>query len=386
MKTIYFDNAATSIYKPKCVKKALMVALKSSANAGRSGHKSSIKNGMLIYSAREKIAQHFGGINPQNVIFTKNCTEGLNIVILGLLKGKKGHVICTQFEHNSILRPLHELSRKGDIKLSIVKGKNFVTRLDIAKEIKDNTLLVCITAISNVTGYASDIKGIGRLCKEKGVPLLVDFAQGAGHIREDMIKDNVDYLSFSGHKGFMTPQGIGALCINSDILPMPIIYGGTGSESQNMLQPKYPPESLESGTLAYPLIMSLKAGIEYVEKSFDNHNKKLVTLVRYAHEKLGQIDGVKTYSNKNNKAGIVSFNIQGFDSNQVSDYLDSHYNIATRSGLHCAPLTHEYYNTTQSGIVRVSMSFKNNIHEINRLVRAIKTLIEKRSVAQKSTL
>lgn len=373
MKTIYFDNAATSHYKPKCVQRALVKTLKNSANPGRSGHKLSLINAIGVFGARQIVAKHFGIKNAEGVIFTKNCTEAINIAVLGLTKNKC-HVICSQFDHNAILRPLNELKIQNRIDLDIVSGKNKITKNDIEKALKPNTKLVCIGTVSNVTGYENDIEEIGLLCHKKGILLLVDDAQGAGHTKIDMTKSHIEYLAFSGHKGFLAPQGIGALCINTPITPCPTICGGTGTDSYSLNQPKYLPESLESGTLATPLILSLKAGIEYVERHFDKSNKKLQALTLYLHDKLKNIKGIKIYSWSENKVGIASFTIKGFDSAQICDYLDNKYNIAARGGLHCAPLTHEYYHTLKEGMVRVSLSNKNTKKQINKLIYALMRL------------
>ena len=375
MKTIYFDNSATTIFKPKSVRQTLKKML-SLANSGRSGHRLSIKSGLLVQKAREKVGNHFG-ISSQNIIFTKNCTEGLNIALLGLLKGSKKHVITTPFEHNSVLRPLYELERRGEITLSICKCQNFVKKEDIEKEITQNTYLVCVTAISNVTGERNDIEGIGKFCKEKGILFLVDFAQMAGHEKIDMQKLNINFLAFSGHKGFLAPQGIGGLCINSSTLPYPILFGGTGSESQNKTQPKNLPERLECGTLSAPLICALGCGIEYVERHFEKHNKKLLKITSYLHKKLRDIDGVKIYSPQKSLSGIVSFNIKDFPSSEVADFLDKKYKICVRSGLHCAPLCHKHFGTDNQGMVRASLSFKNTKNEVDRLVKGVKEFIKK---------
>lgn len=374
MKTIYFDNSATTIFKPKSVRHTLKKTL-SLANSGRSGHRLSIKSGLLVQKAREKVGNHFG-ITSQNVIFTKNCTEGLNISLLGLLKGSKKHVITTPFEHNSVLRPLFELEKNGDITLSICKCQNFVKKEDIEKEITQNTYLVCVSAMSNVSGYRNDIEGIGKVCKNKNILFVVDFAQMAGHEKIDMKKLGINFISFSGHKGFLSPQGVGGLCINSKIIPSPLFFGGTGSESQNPYQPQSLPERLESGTISAPLICALKSGIDYVEKHFEKHNKKVVLLAQFLYQKFKKIEGIKIYSPKNSPSGIVSFNVQNFSSEEVATFLDEKYKICVRSGLHCAPLSHKHLGTENQGIVRVSVNFRNSKREINRLVLAIKKFIE----------
>ncbi len=371
MKLIYFDNGATSHFKPFCVVWAFLKNLLYSSNAGRSGHKLSLKNAYEIAKTREVVANHFGA---EQVVFTKNCTEALNLVLLGITKNG-GHVVCSCFEHNSVLRPLHELQKKGVISLSIATPQNnkFITAFDIERHIKQNTTLVCVTAVSNVTGTQNDIENIGKMCKQRGILFLVDDAQGAGHI--DLKMQNIDYLAFSGHKGFLTPQGIGALCINSTTLPTPLMFGGTGSESDNLLQPLFPPESYESGTLPTSLICSLKAGIRYTKKHFVSHNKKTFELTQYLIENLRKLNFITLYSFPN-YSGTVAFNIKHFDSNQTSEFLDTHYNIATRGGLHCAPLTHKFFGTISQGMVRISLNFKNTKRQIDKLIIALKKLNE----------
>lgn len=377
MRLIYLDNAATSHFKPFSVKYAFYKVLRKSSNPGRSGHKLSLQNSLIVWKTREKIAKHFGGIQPENVIFTKNCTEALNIALQGIIKRKNGNVIASTFEHNSVLRPLHELEKQGFISLTIIspENKKFITKKDVERNLKKDTILVCISSISNVTGNKNDIKEIGELCFKHKILFLVDNAQGVGHIKIDMKTSHINFLAFSGHKGFLTPQGIGALCINSPLLPFPIIYGGTGTESESLFQPTLPPESLESGTLATPLIYTLFAGITYTEKHFDKHNKLVKEKTEYLISSLKQMKEITLYTHST-ISGVVSFNVKGFDSVQVSDYLNNNYNIAVRGGLHCAPLTHKYFDTLNSGMVRVSLSFKTSKRDLNILINAIKELIK----------
>ncbi len=375
MKVLYFDNAATSHYKPKIVLKTFKKTLKQSANPGRSGHKLSIKNAYDVWQSRETVARYFGEIEPENVIFTKNCTEALNIVLFGtVIQG--GNVVCSCFEHNSVLRPLHKLQEEGKITLTIVypKKNNIITKKDIEAHLNNKTYLVCVNSLSNVTGNRNDIFEIAKLCYTKNILYLCDNAQGAGHINIDMKKHNISYLTFAGHKGFLTPQGIGGLCINSKIIPTPLMNGGTGTESNNLMQPITLPESLESGTLATPLITSLQAGIHYVTKNNFKHNKKIKTLTEYLYKNLKNIRGIRIYSNSNFESGIIAFNYKDFDSVEITEYLDQKYNIATRGGLHCAPLTHKHLGTLEKGIVRISLSFRNTKKQLNTLIEAIKKL------------
>lgn len=378
MKTIYFDNAATSNYKPLSVRVALIKSLLYSANPGRSGHHLSIKNAVTVWHAREEVARHLNLEKPENVIFTKNCTEALNIAILGTDYSKKNHVVCTTFEHNSVLRPLMKLKTDGKITLSIVEplGRT-VTASDVRKVITPLTKLVCLTAYSNVTGNRNDVENIAKLCHDKGILLLLDFAQGIGHEKIDMTKLNISYLAFSGHKGLLTPQGIGVLAINTSEKPSPILMGGTGTESQNPMQPINLPESLESGTLSTPLIATLPPAIKYFDRHFAKNNLKTQKLTHYLYEKLSLLPFVKIYSTPKNNSGVISFAVKTADSNAVCDKLDGEYKICARGGLHCAPKTHEFLSTTERGLVRVSISFKNNNRQIDRLISALKTLYGK---------
>lgn len=377
MKLIYFDNAATSHYKPFCVKLAFFKALKISANPGRSGHKLSIKNLNLVYKTRLQVAKHFNVDNENNVIFTKNCTEALNLTLQGICLKKSGNVVVSVLEHNSVLRPLNTLEKNKKITLTKVKPQNkmFITKKDIEEVIRPDTFLVCVGSISNVTGNKNEIEEIGKFCNSKGILFLVDNAQGIGHIKIDMKKHHINFLTFSGHKGFLTPQGIGALCINSNVIPSPILQGGTGTDSESLEQPKYPPESLESGTLATPLICSLFAGIKYSEKNFKKHNKRITELTEYLQARLKEIKDITIYSSMT-LSGVVSFTIKDYDSEEISRYLDTNYNIAVRGGLHCAGLTHEFFGTLKSGMVRVSLCHKNTKKEIDTLIKALNEFIQ----------
>lgn len=374
-KTIYLDNSATSNFKPRCVKKAVKKMLNQSANPGRSGHKLSLKNSFIVYSSREVVANHFGLKEPENVIFTKNCTEALNIVLLGTVK-KGGNVICSCFEHNSVLRPLTELQKRNEISLTVIEPENkkYITAGDVLKAIKPNTYLVCITAISNVTGNKNDIIEIAKVCKNKRILFLADCAQACGHLRYDLIKDNINFATFAGHKGFLAPQGIGGLCINSSVIPKPLMYGGTGTNSIELIQPENLPEKLESGTIATPLISALAEGIKYVDKHFEKNNYKVQKLTFYLLTKLKEIEGIEIYTIPSSHYGVVSFNMINYTSSEVSDFLDENFNIATRGGLHCAPLTHKFLGTVEKGAVRVSLNFKNTKRQINTLIKALKKL------------
>lgn len=378
MKLIYFDNSATIHYKPRCVMKAFLHACKRSANSGRSGHRLSNENALMIWKTREAIAREVGGIEPEHVVFIKNCTEGLNLVLKGLKYEKKG-VVYSCFEHNSVVRVLHELERSGVVKLTMVEPQNkkFITVSDVKKCVDGVTGLVCVNSISNVSGNKNDIEGIGNFCRKKGVLFLCDHAQGAGHIKVDMKKSNIDFLCFSGQKGFFTPQGIGCLCINSKVMPTPLMFGGTGTESNNYFQPTNSPECYESGTLPAPLIACLKSGVEFVAKDFEKKTRRMAELTKHIIGRLKEFEEITVYTDKESVFGVVSFNIEGVSSSDFCDYLDKEHNIATRGGLHCAPKAHEFFGTLESGMIRVSLCHKNTRSEVNRFFEALEEFLNK---------
>ncbi len=375
---IYFDNSATTYKKPLSVKISTLVALqKYSANPGRSGHKLSLRCAEKVFACRVAVSDFFNCPKIESVIFTKNCTEALNIAILGSVK-KNGHVIASCFEHNSVLRPLKHLESEGKIQLSTVtpKNKTNITLEDIEKEVKENTYLICVNHISNVTGNKNNIEEIGKFCKAKNITFLVDVAQSAGHEKIDMQKQNIDLLCFAGHKGLFAPQGIGGLCINTENSPKSIVFGGTGTNSHVLFQPTNLPEYYESGTLSTPLIMGLNAGINYVNKNFEKNKIKTSKLTQYLYNQLECIKEIKLYTKKESLSGVVCFNINNMLSTDVSTLLDEKYNIAVRSGLHCAPLAHKFLGTTEQGAVRVSINHFNKMHEVKKFIKAINKIIK----------
>lgn len=375
---IYLDNSATTRQKPLSVVEAVTKGLTTfSANPGRSGHIASLNSAIEISKVREQIASYFNCSVPENVIFTQNCTDALNLALLGTAK-KGGHVVTTAFEHNSTLRPLHYLKSKGIIDLSIVEPKDptRITADDIKPYIRENTYLVSCVHISNVDGAESDIKGIGELCKNNNLLFVVDGAQSAGHKEIDMIKDNISLLALAGHKALLGPQGIGVLLIGENVDLRPIRFGGTGTQSIELEQPSERPECFESGTIALPNILGLGAGIEFVKNNKEKIDKKIAYLTNLALSELSQIKAVKIYTDNKNLNGVIGFNISNIDSGIVCEFLNEKYEICVRGGLHCAPLKHKFLGTVEQGIVRVSLSYFSTEEEIKALVKAIKDFIK----------
>ena len=371
---IYFDNSATGYKKPDQVIESTVNALKYlSVNAGRSSHKLSLKGEEFIYKTRKEIANFFGSKFTQRVIFTKNCTEALNIAILGSLK-QGDHVITSVYEHNSVLRPLYHLENKKVISLTIIKPErgNMILESDILKAITPKTKMVCLTSASNVTGEISDYEAIGALLNKKGILFLVDGAQGAGHVYIDVQKHNIDILCVAGHKGLDSMLGVGCLIFNKKIDISPIMFGGSGSETFAKLPSGYP-ELLECGTHNLPSIISLYEGVLYTKEIIAKKQQHLIKLTAYAINKLSAIPGVKIYS-RQNPIGIVSFSYYDYFSQEIAGLLSDKYDIAVRGGFHCAPLTHEFLNTNERGLIRISFSQFNTLFEIDQLVYAVSNL------------
>ena len=367
---IYFDNAATGGQKPASVVSAVASSLRVCANPGRSGHALSLVCAKNVLKTRELLADVFNAPSPERVVFTKSCTEALNAFIFGALE-KGDHVIATPLEHNSVLRPLERLKKLGVISYDVcplTQGGN-VCAEDIKALLRENTKLVVVTAASNVTGAMPPLKEI-RAALPENVLFLCDGAQGGGHIPLKMQSLGLDGLALAGHKGLFAMQGGGALLLSERVRLKPLLYGGTGSESFSLDMPDFYPDLLEAGTLSYPAVVSLLEGTRY----YVMHEKEIAaaTLAYTAVflQGLSKIPQSKAYS-RPNACGVVSFALEGMQSEEVSALLSERYGIAVRGGLHCAPLAHRALGTEENGLVRVSFSHFNKKWEIGRLLTAL---------------
>lgn len=377
---IYFDNSATTNKKPKEVISACNNALLNySANPGRSGHFLSLKTATKVFEIRKKIADYINCDKVENVIFTQNCTDALNMAILGTyIKG--GHVICSQNDHNSLIRPIFELKKKGLIDVSIAHAENghTLTAKDIEKHLRPNTYLVAINHVSNVNGDSAQIEQIGELCTKRCILFLVDCAQSMGHEIINMKKQHIDMLAIAPHKGLYAMQGIGIFAFSVKVSPKPIRFGGTGTESDNSYQPTDFPECLESGTIATPNIFSVEAGIDFVKNNQNLINKKIDDLSTFLLYELNKINEIKLYTHTANvHYGIIAFNVSGLDSNETASILSDNFNICVRGGLHCAGIKHSQLNTIHSGIVRASLSYYNSFTECEKFIKTIKIISKK---------
>lgn len=370
---IYLDNSATTNIKPKEVIKAVNSAFtKYVANPGRSGHKLAFETSIQVENVRNKISDCF---NAQNVVFTQNCTDALNLAIQGTIS-EGGHIIISSNDHNASARPVFEMHKKYGIEVSVATPKNngILTLDDILPHVKKNTYLICVNHMSNVDGEIADIKSIGEYCSENCILFCVDGAQSCGHLSLDMHKNCIDLLALAPHKGLYAPQGVGVLCFSKRSKLKPIRYGGTGTESENVYQPTGSIESYESGTLATPNILGLGAGLDFVKNNFKKINSKIDDLGTYLNYELSNINGVKVYTHPNNSFGIIGFNVKDYGSSEVSQILSDKYNICTRGGLHCAGLKHKALGTLEQGIVRASLSYFNSFSDCVKLVKAIKDI------------
>lgn len=368
---IYFDNAATGGFKPAQAIESAVYAMKNlNANAGRSGHKLSLLAAKKIFEARKAVSSLFNNGSPERIVFTSNCTSALNAAIFGLI-GEGEKVVTTVTEHNSVLRPLYELKRRGRISLEIISpAASAVTVDDIEKALSGEVGTVVLNAASNVTGTENDIEGIGKLLKEKNIRFIVDGAQAAGHKQIDMKKLGIDALCAAGHKGLMATQGVGVLAFNAKTRIYPTVFGGTGTETFNEGMPDNYPERLEAGTMNTPAILSLGESSLYLKENLAYISAQLLNMSEFLINRLSEKPYLKVYSIPN-RCGIVAFSHNEIPSQGLAEILSEKYDIAVRGGFHCAPLMHKFLGTEKWGLVRVSLAPQNTRKEISALISAL---------------
>lgn len=375
---IYLDNAATTLHKPPEVIEAVVQAMGSLGNSARGTSSGSLKAARTVYEARVKIAELFGCAKAGNVIFTCNSTEALNIAINGSL-APNDHIISTDLEHNSVLRPLYRLEAEQHVALSFVPadaGGN-IAYDDFEAMIRPDTRAIVCTHASNLTGNMLDVGRIGRIAHRHRLLFIVDASQTAGCIPVDMQELDIDILCFTGHKGLMGPQGTGGMCIREGIEIKPLKVGGTGVQSYNKYQPQEYPTRLEAGTMNNHGIAGLSAAVDFIKRTGINTiSVKETALMRRFYEQVKKIKGVDVYGDfsVSQRAAIVALNIRDYDSGSVSDELSQAYDIATRPGAHCAPRMHQALGTSERGAVRFSFSWFNTEEEIDEAVRAIEEI------------
>lgn len=383
---IYLDNAATSFYRPDTVAQAVADAIRTMGNSSRGTYSLALQSSRVIFQGRQMVADLFGAKSPEQVAFTKNSTEALNMAIKGILEpGDK--VVTTVLEHNSVLRPLYEMEERG-VELTMIgcePEKREQGRLDynaLERAITPKVRAVVCTHASNLTGNIIDIQRIGKVCKETGTIFIVDASQTAGIFSIDMDRDGIDVVCFTGHKSLMGPQGIGGLCVREGIEIKPLLSGGSGILTYEKKHPRRMPTALEAGTLNAHAIAGLVEGIRYInEQGAKNLRKKEQELMWEFYEGLCGMPGIKIYGDfqSRQRAPIISCNFFDEESGEISDYLAQEYEIYTRFGGHCAPLMHESLGTREQGAVRFSFSHFNTKKQVEETLKAVRDIYEKLS-------
>ncbi len=376
---IYLDNAATTLHKPPQVMDAVVRAMTAMGNAARGAHGGALEAARTVYNTRVKLARLFGCPRPDHVIFTANSTEALNIAISGLIR-PGDHVITTDCEHNSVLRPLYRLE-EGGAALDVVPADRLgrVAYEDLEALLRPDTRAVVCTHASNLTGNVLDIARIGEMARRRGALLIVDASQTAGALPIDMEAMGIDVLCFTGHKGLMGPQGTGGLCVRPGVEIEPWKVGGSGVHSYDRRQPREYPTRLEAGTLNGHGIAGLSAALDFLQEvGLEAIEAKERALMDRFYQAVSAMDGVTVYGDfsQARRSAIVALNIRDYDSAAVSDELSETYGIATRPGAHCAPRMHQALGTTDRGAVRFSFSWFNTQEEVDEAIRAVGQLAE----------
>lgn len=379
-KIVYFDNAATSWPKPDAVYRAAENYLRNGgANPGRSGHTRSVDADRLVFEARERAASILVAGEPEEIVFTFNATDSLNMAIKGVL-GLGDHVIYTSLEHNSVLRPLTSLRKNGTITTTMIScdSSGNIDLQDIEKAILPSTRLIICTHASNIIGTVLPVKEISNLAWNNGIFFLLDAAQTAGSIPINLQEIKPHLAAFTGHKGLMGPPGVGLLYVRKGVRIKPWREGGTGSRSEEEQQPEMMPDYLEAGTMNTPGIAGFNEGLKYIEKTgisaISGHEFILAGKLR---EGLKEIRRVKLFEpgTEHQPVAVVSFIVEGIDSGELGYVLEQAYGILCRTGLHCAPCAHRTIGSFPQGTVRFSLGYFNREEEVEYALKAIREIV-----------
>ncbi len=389
---IYLDNAATSFPKPDIVHDTVRDFYRDNGvNPGRTGCDLALKAEEMIHGTRSRLSAFFnrslvdqgGAKDPNRLVFTLNATMSLNLIINGRVRSGD-HIVTTITEHNSVIRPVnHKVLEGVEVSYVVPDGEGYVDPEDVRKEIRGNTSLVVVNHASNVSGVVQDLEAIGNVCDKEGVPLAVDAAQTAGVLPIDMARCHISFLAFTGHKCLMGPTGIGGLCVADDAEIRGTIYGGTGVRSAHPFHLDEYPYRLEAGTLNLCGIAGLSAGLDWIEeRGLDNIHRHEIALLARLQDGLSEIDGVKIWGTTrlDRRVATMSMTLESYDASDVGTFLDVDYNVLTRTGLHCAPLMHQWYGTSPRGTVRFSVGAFNTEEDIDAAIRAVAEIASHRAV------
>ncbi len=371
---IYLDNAATSYPKPPSVLPLFEdYLIYKSGNPGRSGHKLSLSAADAVFKTRERVATFIGCRATENIIFTQNATHALNTIIRARIQ-PGSHVLISDLEHNSVFRPIWRLSRDGIITYSVFSHKGDILT-NIQNALHSNTKMLICTHISNVTGFEMPVKEIAAFCRKADIYMIIDASQSIGHLKIDVNELDCDALCAPGHKGLLGLQGSGFIYVREKNGLKDVFQGGSGTHSLSPDMPDYLPDRFEAGTLPVPAIISLQAGLDYLEeRSVEAVHAHEIKLSRLMHSHIREIPEATLYSAPN--SGIVSFRLPYINSEQFADLLDEH-GICVRGGYHCAPLAHNALNTLGSGLVRLSIGAFNSMGEIEVAAHHIRLIAKK---------
>lgn len=380
MKYVYLDNGATSFPKAPGVAESMSdYILNVGTNVNRGAYSSSFAAENIVYETRELICELFNFNKPENVIFTKNITESMNVLIKGILK-ENDHVIVSSMEHNAIMRPLNSLNNKIEFTKVLCNESGELIIEDIERSIKQNTKAIIMTHASNVCGTILNLEQVGQICKKHNLFFIIDSAQTAGFLDFDIKKLNADAVGFTGHKSLLGPQGIGGFIVNDKINNemTTLIEGGTGSLSDTEIQPNYMPDKFEAGTLSIPNIYGLNASLKYLLNYGVQNIKEIeMNLIDKFLEGVLNIDKIQVIGKKNteDRTGILSIDFIDNDNGIVAHELSKSYGIMTRSGLHCAPSAHITLGTFPRGTVRFAVSHFTTVNEIDYTIDCINKIV-----------
>ena len=384
---VYLDNAATSFPKPdKVLTAARDFYAAFGVNPGRTGCDLCLAAEQMILQTRKRLSAFFNPSavaagkpkDPKRLIFTLNGTMSLNLIVNGMV-GSGDHVVTTMVEHNSVIRPVNHRVRDAGANATYVvpDGEGYIDPEDIRKAIRPNTKLVIVNHASNVTGVVQDVRAIGKVCRELGVPLAVDTAQTAGVLPIDMTECNISFLAFTGHKGLLAPTGTGGICVADDAEIRGTIYGGTGVRSADPYHLEEYPYRLEAGTQNLAGIAGLSAGLDWLEENgMDNVRRHEMELMAELQNGLAEIPGVKIWGTKrlDRRVATLSITVANYDPSDVGTILDAEHTVLTRTGLHCAPLIHDHMGSSPRGTVRFSFGPYNTREHVAAAIRAVEQL------------
>ncbi len=378
----YLDNAATSFPKPRRVLDEMAETYaRIGVSPGRGNYDLAVEAGDLVDATRVNVAAFFGAPDPRRVIFAANATDALNTAIQGIVRSGD-HIVATRLDHNSVLRPLHHLAERGLITFDLAPfdGNGFVDPDAVEALLRPSTRAVVMCLASNVLGTIQPVAEIGRRCAQRGVPLILDVAQGAGQMPIDMTALGVAAVAFTGHKSLYGPAGIGGLILQPGIDVETTRFGGTGMDSASLVHTQAYPLRLEAGTLNLLGVIGLSLGLDFVAShGFEEIRRREMALAERLRDGLAAIRGVTLYgpasgSGRQERLPVISANVADVASQDVAAILDGDYGIAVRAGLHCAPLVHRDLGTIERGAVRFSPGLFSTEDEIDRAIEAMATI------------